>query len=138
MASTANQPIDELLSNNFLHVFSALSIQHCQVNLGSMSSTSAWRSIFSELDSHFVLKNWALLLSGSDDVIATKVHNAVPGFVDAEAKERSLPISWRDERVDEVVQRFDHRLSGKVDRHAALAMTEKRRVGKWIATLHSR
>ena len=83
-----------------------------------MSSTSAWRSIFSELDSHFVLKNLALLLSGSDDVIATKVHNAVCDFVDAAAKERSLPNSWRGERVDEVVQRFHHRLSGKVDRHA--------------------
>ena len=102
-----------------------------------MSSTSAWRSIFSELDSHFVLKNWALLLSGSDDVIATKVHNAVCDFVDAAAKERSLPNSWRGESVDEVVQRFHHRLSGKVDRHAALAMTEKRRVGEWIATLCS-
>ena len=98
-----------------------------------MSSTSAWRSIFSELDSHFVLKNWALLLSGSDDVIATKVHNAVPGFVDAEAKERSLPISWRGERVDEVVQRFHHRLFGKVDRHASLAMTEER----WLCSVLS-
>ena len=112
MASPSNQPIDALLSNNFLQIFSALSIQHFQVNRGSKSSTSAWRSIFSELDSHFVLKNWALLLSGSDDVIATKVHNAVCDFVDAAAKERSLPNSWRGERVDEVVQRFHHRLSG--------------------------
>ena len=76
-----------------------------------------------------MLENCAFHLSGSDVVIATKVHNAVPDFVDAEAKERSLPNSWRGERVDEVVQRFHHRLSGKVDRHAALAMTEKRRVG---------
>ena len=51
----------------------------------------------------------------------------MPDFVDAEAKERSLPNSWRGERVDEVVQRFHNQLFGKVDRHAALAMTEERR-----------
>jgi len=54
-------------------------------------------------------------------------------FVDAEAKERRLPNSWRGERVDEVVQRFHHRLSGKVDRHAALAMTEER----WLCSVLS-
>ena len=77
-----------------------------------------------------MLENCAFHLSGSDVVIATKVHNAVCDFVDAAAKERSLPNSWRGESVDEVVQLFHHRLSGKVDRHAALAMTEERRVGK--------
>ena len=88
-----------------------------------MSSTSAWRSIFSELDSRSMLENWAFQLSRSEVVIATVVLNSVCDFVDAEAKERSLPNSWRGERVDEVVQRFHHRLSGKVDRHASLAMT---------------
>ena len=53
-----------------------------------------------------------------DFVIATGVQHSVRDFVDAAAKERSLPNSWRGERVDEVVQCFHHRLSGKVDRHA--------------------
>ena len=65
-----------------------------------------------------MLENWAFQLSRSEVVIATVVLNSVCDFVDAEAKERNLPNSWRGERVDEVVQRFHHRLSGKVDRHA--------------------
>ena len=80
-----------------------------------------------------MLENWAFHLSGSDVVIAPAVHHSMCDFVDAEAKKRSLPISWRGERVDEVVQRFHHRLSGKVDRHAALAMTEER----WLCSVLS-
>ncbi len=75
-----------------------------------------------------MLENWVFHLSGSDFVIATVVHNPVCDFVVAEEKERSLPISWRGERVDQVVQRFHHRLFSEVDRHALLAMT----VRSWL------